>query len=151
MLSIWKMLSSSVGTGGVLHTTARAGIYYACKACIPVRLGVCVCVCVCVFASVCARQIKRREERERARLIITSAVTDSEFIRHSDNQCLHASARCFGKLGGLLGSQPACFDSSRAHRGCDGRQKSRFKGSRLVQVSKKKKNPKMHQARFLFN
>lgn len=89
MLSIWKKLFSfSVGTGGVLHTTARAGIYYACKACIPVRLG----VCVCVFASVLCETDKEKRERKRARLIITSAVTDSEFTRHSDNPCLHASA-----------------------------------------------------------
>lgn len=47
---------------------------------------------MCVFASVLCETDKEKRERKRARLIITSAVTDSEFIRHSDNQCLHASA-----------------------------------------------------------
>lgn len=50
------------------------------------------CVCVCVFAGVLCETDKEKRERKRARLIITSAVTDSEFTRHSDNQCLHASA-----------------------------------------------------------
>lgn len=51
---------TTVGTSGILYMTAWARIYYACKACIPVWLGVCVCQHLCKREREKARQTRER-------------------------------------------------------------------------------------------
>lgn len=88
----------TVGTSGVLHMTACAGIYYACKACVPVWLGVYVCQHLCMC--------RERKRRGGMKLIISFWGGWQWLIPHSHNVFVCMCVKIWTKLRGLLWS---CF------------------------------------------